>query len=121
MVVVGDEVRGAITVLFVLEDALPLQRLHALLLLPAPAPAQGVVAAGAGAVLSLQQPLPWTQVKVVGYLHYNHNCMYGGTSVAATVGVSDGDPCHHEERDADTNPHPHPQHQLPLPHLQVDM
>ena len=53
MVVVRDEVRGAITVLFVLEDALPLQRLHALLLLPAPAPAQGVVAAGAGAVLSL--------------------------------------------------------------------
>ena len=98
MVVVRDEVRGAITVLFVLEDALPLQRLHALLLLPAPAPApaQGVVAAGAGAVLSLQQPLPWTQVKVVGYLHYNHNYLYGGTSVAATVGVSDGDPGHHE-------------------------
>ena len=65
MVVVRDEVRGAITVLFVLEDALPLQRLHALLLLPAPA--QGVVAAGAGAVLSLQQPLPCTQVKVVIY------------------------------------------------------
>ena len=67
VVVVGDEVRGAITVLFVLEDALPLQRLHALLLLPAPAPAQGVVAAGAGAVLSLQQPLPWTRVQVVIY------------------------------------------------------
>ena len=69
MVVVRDEVGGAITVLFVLEDALPLQRLHALLLLPAPAPApaQGVVAAGAGAVLSLQQPLPWAQVQVVIY------------------------------------------------------
>ena len=69
VVVVRDEVRGAITVLFVLEDALPLQRLHALLLLPAPAPApaQGVVAAGAGAVLSLQQPLPWAQVQVVIY------------------------------------------------------
>ena len=67
MVVVRDEVGGAITVLFVLEDALPLQRLHALLLLPARAPAQGVVAAGAGAVLSLQQPLPWAQVQVVIY------------------------------------------------------